>query len=263
MYIIPDEFKQFISLSCDRASFIQDYLAMENIKTYILPIEGKNHIYVNFPKEQYNTDYKIKTVIAHYDRVPDSPGANDNSVAVFCMMEWAKKLINSTSFHNIRMIFTDGEESSTKDVSSQGAYALAKLFVKLNINNDDVFIFDCMGRGTIPVISKIDFASNVSKSFINRFNLLEKKMAQILYEVTGQNAYNKRISFSDNAGFLANGIPCCTVTMLPLEEINQTPKPYTWELLHTIDDNLLSLWPESFKITLEIFDLLSQSQFYS
>ena len=103
-------FLQFISPQCDRKSFIINYLRNNGVKAVVMPIENKNHIYVVFPKESYNPSYKIKTVLIHYDRVENSPGANDNSIAVFLAMEWACRLNKITDFHNVRLIFTDGEE---------------------------------------------------------------------------------------------------------------------------------------------------------
>ena len=72
--------------------------------------DGRNHILVHFASEAYNPRFKIKTVIAHYDRVAGSPGANDNSAADWQLMNWAVELEKATSFHNIRIFFTDGEE---------------------------------------------------------------------------------------------------------------------------------------------------------
>ena len=121
-------FLQFISPQCDRKSFIINYLRNNGVKAVVMPIENKNHIYVVFPKESYNSSYKIKTVLIHYDRVENSPGANDNSIAVLLAMERACRLNKITDFHNVRLIFTDGEELSEQGVTSQGAYSLAAVF---------------------------------------------------------------------------------------------------------------------------------------
>ena len=77
----PQTFKDFISLNCDRARFIQDYLKAGGLDSGIILLEGKNHIYVKFPAQHYNPMFRIKTVIAHYDRI--GIGANDNYAAVF------------------------------------------------------------------------------------------------------------------------------------------------------------------------------------
>ena len=92
MYQIPSSFKDFIAPDCERAAFIQNCLKAAGLEAPILQMEGKNHIYVKFPQSQYNPIFRIKTVIAHYDRFPGSPGANDNSAAVFALMEWAAQL---------------------------------------------------------------------------------------------------------------------------------------------------------------------------
>ena len=156
MYSIPTEFIDFIDLNCNRKEFIQSFLQKNGIDSPVISINGKNHIYVKFSKKQYNPRYKIKTVIAHYDRAPFSYGANDNSVAVFCLMNWAVELSKSNIAHNVRLIFTDGEESES-GIKNQGSYDLAKLFRKLKITKDDIFVFDCMGKGEIPVIRKFIF----------------------------------------------------------------------------------------------------------
>ena len=154
MYLIPPSFEEFIASDCNRAAFIQKQLNAAGLDAPVLQMEGKNHIYVKFPQSQYNSMFKIKTVIAHYDRFPGSPGANDNSAAVFCLMQWAAALVKRYAslpggFHNIRLIFTDGEELGSKGVSEQGAFPLAQVFKRLGIINDDIYVFDCMGRGDV------------------------------------------------------------------------------------------------------------------
>ena len=130
MYTIPPAFKDFISPTCDRARFIQDYLKAGGVDSSIMALEGKNHIYVKFPRQQYNPMFRIKTVIAHYDRI--GIGANDNSAAVFTLMEWARFRVVSELVegqHNIRLIFTDGEELGEQGgVAQQGAFPLAQMF---------------------------------------------------------------------------------------------------------------------------------------
>ena len=179
------------------------------------------------------------------------------------MLEWARKLIQYKTPHNIRIIFTDGEEENEKGVTAQGAFSLAKLFVKLHLQNDDVFIFDCMGRGNIPIICEQDFSEKVSQSYINRFNDLENRMMKILIKANNGKWFKLKTAYSDNAGFIANGIPCCTITMLPSNEISDLIRPKTWDIIHTTFDNLDSLSPESFQITQKIFDLLADARFYS
>ena len=80
-------------------------------------------------------------------------------------MEWACRLSKITDFHNVRLIFTDGEELAEQGVTSQGAYSLASVFKRLKITNDDVYVFDCVGRGTVPIISDCIIPQSATKLF--------------------------------------------------------------------------------------------------
>lgn len=78
-----EDFQQFLQQNCDRKQFILDILSDFGIKGHILSLDNSAHIIVRFPHDAYNPQFRMKTVLVHYDRVPGSPGANDNSAAVF------------------------------------------------------------------------------------------------------------------------------------------------------------------------------------
>ena len=63
MYQIPFEFKKFIELECDRASFIQSYLNKSGIDAPVIRMNEKNHIYVKFPLRYYNPEFRITTAL--------------------------------------------------------------------------------------------------------------------------------------------------------------------------------------------------------
>lgn len=272
-------FNEFLKEDCNRKQFILDYLSINNVKAVVMPVEQKEHIYVVFPKTNYDPYFKIKTVLIHYDRVKNSPGANDNSVAVFLAMNWAIKLNNYIGIHNIRLIFTDGEEASCDGVVSQGAYSLGKLFNKLGINNEYVFVFDCVGRGNIPVFSDCKISQKVNNKFIKNYSRL-KNITFDLLKNSCSNCINTIVPYSDNGGFIANGIPAIAITFLPQNEIdeflfnlvkypqlenyvlnNSIEKkeeyekliPLTWKLLHTPNDNINSLTKENWILVEKIF----------
>lgn len=267
MYIIPPAFKAFISPDCNRARFIQDYLKAGGLGTSIIYLEGKNHIFVNFPKTQYNPMFRIKTVIAHYDRI--GIGANDNSAAVFCLMEWAVQIFKAcgavpggtATFHNIRLIFTDGEELGKEGgVKEQGAFPLAQEFLRLGIKNDDIFVFDCMGRGDVPVLAQTIVPPKVSTRFLKDFADLEERAKILLQTASGGHWFCLPCNYSDNASFIANGLPAVAITLLPSEEVplvTQGKQPKTWQLFHTDGDNLDSLDPASFELFHNILNLLA------
>lgn len=263
MYTIPSEFNDFIAADCDRAAFIQNYLNRAGLEAPVLQMEGKNHIYVKFPQSQYNSMFRIKTVIAHYDRFPGSPGANDNSAAVFCLLEWAIKLARLAQplFHNNRLIFTDGEElGAAGGVAEQGAFPLAQVFRRLGITNDDIFVFDCMGRGDVPILTQTILPPKIPASFVKDFSALEQRAATLLQTSANGRWFCLPCNYSDNASFIANGIPAVAITMLPSVEVTaatQGQQPQTWQLLHTPGDNLASLTPKSFEIFHNILNNLA------
>lgn len=336
MYL-GDDYKGFLSPQINRRDFILGWLSARGVKTAVMPIDGHEHIYVVFPKEAYSPCFKIKTVIAHYDIFPGSPGANDNTSSVFALMNWAARLFKSGTQHNVRLIFTDGEEigscgnqaasnasaapgtsgaaaisgapatpaalaklaaskisaapethaASKKSVISQGAFGLANVFRRLNITDDDIYVFDCVGRGTVPVLSRSSVPGNLSGKFKNSFFELESRISQVLSSSSGGKFVSLPVPYSDNAGFLAHGIAAVAVTMLPVEEANEymfnlvrfpyledfvmnhkiPPEvqksflekmvPETWRKFHTPFDDFSSLTEESFVLMEKILENLA------
>lgn len=264
MYKIASDFLEFISPQCDRAAFIQNYLNKAGLEAPVLNMEGKKHIYVKFPQKQYNSMFRIKTVIAHYDRI--GIGANDNSAAVYCLLEWAvllakEGIASAKDFHNIRLIFTDGEElSSGETIHSQGAFPLAQVFRRLGITNDDIYVFDCMGRGDVPVLTQTILPPKAPQRFIKDFTALENRARQLIQVSANGRWFSLPCNYSDNASFIANGIPAVAITMLPSEEVSVAAaggQPETWRRFHTAEDNIESLTPVSFEIFHNILNNLA------
>ena len=296
---MSEEFENYIRPGTDRLAFLQDYLSRRGVSSSVINIEEKKHLYVNFPSRSYNPQFKIKTLISHYDIVEGSPGANDNSAANFALADFAVKVYEKASrgrASNIRIFFTDGEELGEEGVKSQGAFGLAELFRKLGIKNDDVFVFDACGRGTVPVLARagIDALAGrkdlkkVNPVFVRHFASLFERTQKILQKVSPHNWMTLPVPYSDNAGFLACGIPAVAITFLPEEEASayymelmkdknlekavmnarldedagfrfeyEEKMPVTWRLFHTRFDNILSLTPETSEIMEKILEELA------
>lgn len=285
---LPSDYIDFLQSGCNRKEFIQNRLLESGIKSSVLVIDGKEHIYVDFPSSCYNNRYKLKTLVAHYDCVPGTAGANDNSSGVFALLEAAKKIASLNCVHNTRIIFTDGEEEGRFGVTSQGSYSLAKKLKELNDDDGDVYVFDCVGRGEIPVIAEIELPKKVDRAFARKYSILVNQMTNIINRVSSFNNVILPASFSDNAGFLANGIPAVAVTMLPKDEVvnymsnlkripglrqsvmnrklEDIPSkiapeyilresvPLTWRYIHTEFDRITTLTPASFTVISRIID---------
>jgi len=74
-------FRAFLEPSINRCAFIEAWLRARDIPHTAVDLAGKRHIVVRFDPASYDPRFRMKTLVAHYDRMPGSPGANDNSAA--------------------------------------------------------------------------------------------------------------------------------------------------------------------------------------
>src|SRR5512133_707767 len=106
----PDElpasstFGAFLAPDLDRCAFISAWLRAREIRHSVVELAGKRHIVVRFADDAYDPRFRMKTLVAHYDRseCPEGPkwpqgnqcssGANDNSAACFQLMLFAERL---------------------------------------------------------------------------------------------------------------------------------------------------------------------------
>lgn len=296
-----DWYEAFTHKDCDRRQWIQDTLAQNGIDSGIVATGDSRHVMVRFRPQAYDASLRFRTVLAHYDRFPGSPGANDNSSSVLGVIAWALRLRNYRGAHNVRIFFTDGEEmggEACAGVSSQGAYGLATLYRQLGITGDDVYVFDCCGRGDVPVLATCKLSQpNPRNPFTMRLASLTERTRQLLQRASPRKWLALPVPYSDNAGFLACGIPAVAITFLPAEEAGDYMRnlmkdknleaavmnrarqaslmqkeqampdfmykeqmPLTWRLLHTEYDNMLSLTPVSFALMARILDVLAQQR---
>lgn len=282
---LPPEYQNFLASPNSRADFIQKYLEARGVETAVIGVEGKRHIYVKLPRSGYNAAFRVKTIIAHYDIAPDTPGANDNSSSVFCLMDFAARLAKFNGVHNCRIFFTDGEELGSEGVKEQGAFSLASTMKKCGIRDEDIYVFDCVGRGTVPLLGLNVPPAKAPASFVKKYQALDMGVKGI-FSSLGLSWVNLPMPYSDNAGFLANGFPAVAITFLPDSEASaymaalqgdadlmryvknlDVPEskidllharlPLTWRLMHTDGDNIASLTPQSFAIAARILDAIA------
>jgi hypothetical protein len=161
---------------------------------------------------------------AHYDRVPGSPGANDNSAAVFQLLLVAKKLGAGESGRWI-IIFTDKEELlAGEGIQDQGAFGLAENLRRWGLGEARVFIFDACGTGDTLVISNTTdyFLKNDERPGLRKTRRLVQDLRDQALKTARQLHLDKVLliptPFSDDAGFLRAGIPAQTITTLPAGE---------------------------------------------
>ena len=304
MSFISEKFLSFISPECNRTEFLKQWLTDSNIPFTLIKLEGKTHFYIQFPKSAYSPKFRIKTLIAHYDRVKNVSGANDNSASVYELICLAEKLLKTQRIHNTRIIFTDGEEvteasecesfsAASSVATAQGAYALAQHFRKAGLLNDDVFVFDGCGRGNTLVVSTAGKTNLGSRFFQQRMEELYNKMCRFAVKCSPENWITAPVPYSDNAGFIASGVPAVAVTVLPSEEatayiqylhkekklaenvmcrtvgsksedaadhlLQQEKLPKTWRIMHTQFDNASTLTEDAFSLMGRLLETIAFS----
>lgn len=278
---------EFTQQNCNRKLWIMQKLASFGIEGIPIQTGSLCHILVKYKAEFYDPTFRQKTVLVHYDRVPNTPGANDNSAAVLQVLDWANRLSFLRQAHNVRIFFTDGEEAKG-GVKTQGSFALASLYKKLSPKLDDIFVFDCCGRGDVPIIASPTLDKKHSQFNKSVMQLHERTVA-LLKEVSPQKWLTLPVPYSDNAGFIACGIPAVAITMLPQEEaslymqsLSYKPNlidevlhkkrhdkeavsflPLSWRFIHTELDSPHSLTSISSQIMAKILDSLASQRVLS
>ena len=291
-----DLFKAFLKKNLNRCDFISQWLSAHNVPHSIVNLAQKKHIIIKYPAQFYDKNFKMKTLTAHYDRAPDTQGANDNSASCFILMNFAKKLCSYTRPHNIKIIFTDGEEAGAAGLKEQGAYSLGTGLKKLKMDGDDIFVFDMCGRGDTLILSRSGIFGR-DKAKTKRLDELHKRAGLIAQRACPNKWLSMLTAYSDNAGFIAAGLFAQVITVLPRKEAetllhclpkekltgqnktamgeltdmvikNQKPPqgspfekiiPFTWQLMHTADDKIETLNSEAFTLTEKYLTALAEN----
>ena len=281
-------FFDFIAPDADRFTILSLHIEKLGLNSVVIPIEGNSHFFV-FPKGKNikpstggSFPFRKQSPViltAHYDRVPDSPGANDNSAAVFQLLKTALRL-GGQNVDNWIIIFTDKEElQNGEGIQKQGSYSLAKKLCALGLGSARIFNFDACGAGdTFVFSSTVDYLlkKNKSSGFLRAsqtINDLREKALNTARFLHFNKVLLAPTPFSDDAGFLQGGIPVQTITMLPAVEaapfellLSDKPDftdslisgpmnnsdileiiPETWRRLNSPADTYLHLTPEYFE----------------
>jgi len=283
-------FTSFLKEDVDRREFILSFLKERNVPFIPVSLSTGKHIVVHYPKKNYNRCYKNKLFIAHYDRQKGTEGANDNSAACFILMNFATYLLSCDYEHNIKIIFTDSEETASAGLELQGSYKLALGLRQLNMADSDVYIFDMCGRGDTLIFSLAGIYGRPKEKTISLIDIHNKA---ILRARESASRHMSLITpYSDNAGFIAAGLNAQLVTVLPMEEAqilqkalndlkekpmypelidailknkkvgNDSPLekiiPLTWQRMHTPFDTLDTLTDSSFALVHNYMKVLAR-----
>jgi hypothetical protein len=275
-------FKEFIAPGADRFTLLGLLLEELALDFSVITIAGNRHFFVSLNREapgeetRLGQDYTI--LVAHYDRTPGSPGANDNSAAVFQLLKTAMKLKEKKA-RRWFIVFTDKEElKEGEGIRNQGSYALALGLRNTGLGGARIYSFDACGTGDTLVISTtVDhLIKNDEGPGISRAKHLIQRLRNRALEAARDLRMDRVIllptPFSDDAGFLRAGLAVQTVTVLPSQEAgllvstlrkdpdfaaalinrdvqithNQRLIPETWRYLNGPGDSALRLTPQHY-----------------
>lgn len=166
--------------------------------------------------ESMEPEAEYLVIGAHYDAVPNVPGANDNGAAVIQLIEGAMRLQDSGKEPNIMFVFFDHEEIF-------GGYEMgSKMFCRQHIDNlpSQAVIFDVTGIGDTFFVSGFDYTD-------------------LLWDFP-----QRRTPPSDNLNLDRAGVDTCLVCALPEEEF-PSKFPSTWDTLHTKNDSIDAIEEET------------------
>lgn len=266
-------FSAFLEPAADRRAFITERLAAQGIPYRTVTLQDKTHIVITYRQSAYNPRFKMKTLIAHYDRAAGTQGANDNSAACVQLLLFAKTLLHKRDAHNIRIIFTDGEEAGADGIKNQGAYRLGQGLRALSMQQDDLFVFDMCGSGDTLILSESGIYGRDTRKTAALTAL--HRRCRIYADAACRGRWlSLPTAYSDNAGLISAGLTAQVITVLPRTEaellMRYMPRsealqrciitnahvppdspfaaiiPQTWQRMHTPQDRLETLTPQAF-----------------
>jgi hypothetical protein len=287
-------FFDFISPGADRFAVLASLLPEMGLRYMVLPVAGNRHFLINPLQAETELPPRgrraVTILAAHYDRAAGSPGANDNSAAVFLLLKAAQKLREREAPPWI-VILTDKEElGAGQGLREQGSYSLGETMRRGGMGEARIFIFDACGTGDTLVISTV--TDTLLRNERGTGALRTRSAVQALrgraLKAARELGLNRVLllptPFSDDAGFLRAGISAQTITVLPQAEasafaslVRARPElsgalisrerareagpaliPATWRRLNTNSDTHHKLSPEHFGTVIRFAEKLCE-----
>lgn len=260
----------FCSPEANRETLLLSALKKLEVVPRVLQLQGLKHIMVD-PPVRSRPGARPVVFIAHYDRYPGSPGANDNSASVLnllFLLEKMKKLGDRALWPEVRVIFTDGEEIyGNKKIQDQGSFQLGKFLKKTRLAQAFYCVLDLTGIGDTVVLGK------GAKPHLDRAGIKPDETYQTMY--SAQRLITKKVlanlhegffveidtPFSDDLGLFLAGIVASQLSLLPRKEAEvyrnrlYSDTPPSWQTIHSSLDEVSRLWEKSRKIVEEMLDL--------
>jgi len=230
-----ERFFDFIAPRAERLQILLEHAKTLKLNAFVANIAGNKHFFI-FPSGQNlaseiarnpaSMPFKGQSpvmLVAHYDRVKDSPGANDNSIAVFQLLK-AGTILDARGADNWIIVFTDKEElASGEGIFSQGSFTLSQKLRLWGLENCKIYIFDACGIGeTLIISSTTDYILTNRNSDMHKtkqlIRSLRNRALMVAQSLNLKKILLAPVPFSDDVGFLTGGLAAQTITTLPALE---------------------------------------------
>jgi hypothetical protein len=228
-----DRFFAFIASKSDRYAILLERMETLKLNSAVIDVAGNRHIFI-FPPGQKSlrsaggvfpfsgTDPFL--LCAHYDRVDGSPGATDNSIAVFHLLN-AAAILAQQGIDRWIIVFTDKEElKAGEGFEMQGAFTLAEKLKTWGLERAKIYNFDVCGAGNVFIFSTTTdhILKNSDRPNINKLKKSMSNLHDHALETANKVHLEKFLlaptPFSNDVGFLRAGFASQTITVLPAEE---------------------------------------------
>ena len=268
-------FQNFCSLSANRQEMLGDALGFW----------GEVQAIVTPPWRHWQTQKGLPDngeliLVAHYDRQPGTPGANDNSASIRHLLDYLERRMRPgrQGKRSLRIVFTDGEEIfGNRSLQQQGARLLGQLW-KSSGRQPLVIVLDMTGVGDTFVLGHLGESVRQKAGTTDENTKALRLWVRRLLSATGAGDFVEiDTPFSDDLGFLWSGIPAVQISLLPKKQAlmyrKQTLKtgsqdlasrillPEAWQTMHTLQDIPQNLWPQSRPLMAQFLELASSIPF--
>lgn len=270
---LPPWFLRFCDPLADRLTVLAQVLHAADIPFELVKTGAFRHVQVRHHRPPVPAPGE-KVVLAHYDRVPGTPGANDNGASILGLVDYLRRPRTQAP---LRVVFTDGEELAPgQGPTSQGAFALGKHWGP----GGGLFplVMDMTGIGDTVVLGHLGehlvrkTRAEGTPTELDAWSQVRLGARRFLATCGAGDTIEVNTPFSDDLGLFLAGIPAVQVSLLPRKEalgyrrvrsepgelVGGTPGalPPSWATMHGPADTPEALWPSSRVLVGQILDRL-------
>jgi len=264
MAVLPPWFALFCAPHADRLKVLAQVLHGASLSFELVKTGPFRHVQVRGERPPQPQPGE-KVLLAHYDRVAGTPGANDNGASVLALVDYLMRPRKTGSA--LRVVFTDGEELGPGGTAAdQGSYSLALHWGP--VSGLFPVVLDMTGIGDTLVLG------HLGEELIRRTRPETKPTELDAYARTRLGArrwlatcgsgdtLEVNTPFSDDLGLFLAGVPAVQVSLLPRKEALAYRRggglPPAWKTMHTAADSPEALWESSRILVAELLDKLER-----